>query len=275
MYATSPQVIAALLFTGLFAGVVLSLPDDALSLGTRTVAVQPAENASGSPEYCEKQAWPYLDQRCADAKKDAAAPTRQVRVISTDRGAAPVIVTAIAPVVEQTARAEPRPAAPQNPALTAAPQADTSAVTHADLAAMSTALPAFGGAALAAENVTYAPPPAPEAAPPTPEPKQSGKAQKAADQEAKRMARPARRDPAKPGAVPPAVIAAAKAAAARAQAREGVPAEVLAAIEADVRRARPIRNSTDERDVVAVRSDREMQRIVVVPRENLAIIPVD
>ncbi len=102
---------AALLLLG--AGVMFGLPDSnrqsnkttatTASVGT-TGSASAAETSEVDDSACDKQAWPYVDQRCAQ-RIEKARDTRQVRIV-TDKGNS-VTVTTPVPVVE----AKPKPTA--------------------------------------------------------------------------------------------------------------------------------------------------------------------
>jgi hypothetical protein len=74
--------------------------------------------AAGPAQTCDAQSWPYVDQRCAT--EAAAGPTRQIRVVSTDRSAPAIVFSQVAPVRVAAARApQPVLAAAVPPAATA------------------------------------------------------------------------------------------------------------------------------------------------------------
>src|SRR3954468_21723330 len=73
---------AALL--GLGAGVFFMLPDDSSNESPVAAAAANAPEPTADESFCDKQAWPYVDQRCAK-RVEAARGTRQVRIV-TDKG---------------------------------------------------------------------------------------------------------------------------------------------------------------------------------------------
>jgi hypothetical protein len=123
-YLTHPEarktiaviVVAAI---GIGAGVIATLPEQtthASSLSSSTLSASSvvlpseekpiaAEGTVAADADCEKQAWPYINQRCADSAAYQRG-TRQVRVV-TDRGATMTVTTPI-PIVEPKPPAPPR-----------------------------------------------------------------------------------------------------------------------------------------------------------------------
>lgn len=127
----SPTMIgaAALLLIG--AGVILALPESTGDQPELASAANAPETALDE-SLCAKQAWPYIDQRCAE-RVEAARGSRQVRIV-TDKGTSVNVVTPV-PIVEakpkrslptavvaQTERQIGPPAAPQ--AAEPAPQTE-------------------------------------------------------------------------------------------------------------------------------------------------------
>ena len=98
----TPQVIAALAVAVLGAGMIVSIGSSSSS------ALPPAQQKQSAAieSVCEKQAWPYVDQRCADSPAAQERGTRQVRVVN-DRGVM-VTVTTPLPIIEpkQPARSQ-------------------------------------------------------------------------------------------------------------------------------------------------------------------------
>src|SRR5689334_1308308 len=99
-YMPSGAVAGALVLLILGGGLLYALPehseDTAVAAATNptaTPALTPADDS-----LCDKQTWPYIDQRCA-ARIEAARGSRQVRIV-TDKGTSVKTVTAL-PVVEQ------------------------------------------------------------------------------------------------------------------------------------------------------------------------------
>lgn len=92
------------------AGLIFAWPGDSDDKGGTQSAVaqtRPPENtASADESLCDKQAWPYVDQRCAQ-RIDAARGTRQVRIV-TDKGHSVNTVTP-QPIVEQKPEPKPQP----------------------------------------------------------------------------------------------------------------------------------------------------------------------
>src|SRR4051812_29541564 len=105
--ATFLSVVAVV---GLGAGLFYVLPEDSKS---ESAVASAAANVPDAPEptadesFCNKQAWPYVDQRCAK-RVEAARGTRQVRIV-TDKGHSATTVTPL-PIVEP--KPVPGPAAP-------------------------------------------------------------------------------------------------------------------------------------------------------------------
>ena len=112
----SMTVLFAVSAIALGAGVILALPDDADTNPPATSASAPTASApestgsttaSADESLCDKQSWPYIDQRCAQ-RVEAARGTRQVRIV-TDKGNS-VTVRSPEPIVE--AKPKPTPQAP-------------------------------------------------------------------------------------------------------------------------------------------------------------------
>jgi hypothetical protein len=257
---------AALL--GLGAGVFFMLPDDSSNESPVAAAAANAPEPTADESFCDKQAWPYVDQRCAK-RVEAARGTRQVRIV-TDKGHSVKTVTPLpivepkpvpvpaAPVVAQAERpigpaaapvaAEPSPqaqtvaAAPQ-PASEPAAQnssANRPAATNA-LARDNPNPPADARDAAIPPKAASTEPMAPgmDAFADVPSKKSARAARKAEKREAKRRKTIEDRD----GAVPKDVVAAVEEAAAEVRVRRG-------------------------RGVVTLGSPNGGQRIYLVPREQ-------
>jgi hypothetical protein len=99
------KFLSAAAVIGLGAGVFFMLPDDSSTESPVASAAANAPQTTAAPDesFCDKQAWPYVDQRCAK-RIEAARGTREVRIV-TDKGHSVKTVTPL-PVVE------PKPAAP-------------------------------------------------------------------------------------------------------------------------------------------------------------------
>jgi hypothetical protein len=178
----SSKVTIALLCAGLGAAAIMSLPDapaNSQATAAASPAVQqenqPQENtASAADSTCEKQAWPYIDKRCNEPA--ANQPTRQVRVVSTDRGTSSIIVTPV-PSAEPKRVAESAPAtvakleAPTTPPA-ATPVASTSAAQATAPVQQEAAAPALPNGVATATLVSYSAA-APASAAPAPGPSEA------------------------------------------------------------------------------------------------------
>jgi hypothetical protein len=261
----SIKVLAAAALILLGAGVIFALPEDSddESPIASASANAPGSTASADDSLCDKQAWPYIDQRCAQ-RVEQTRSTRQVRIV-TDKGNSVMVMTPV-PVVEAKPKPAPRPpvvaqadrpigptaapavsepapqteqvaatikpAAPETPTPQAAP---ASALPHAAPApalqtAMAPADPPPVTDAMA--RTPSATPPAPMAQGVNAWAEARAKKAQAAKTVAKREAKEAtRRKPTGEG-VPEDVVAAARSAPANGRsARPAVPAEVIAAVE--------------------------------------------
>jgi hypothetical protein len=108
------KVVAAVALLGLGAGLFFMLPDSSgyeSHIASASNAPQdgaaanaPQNTAAADETFCDKQAWPYVDQRCAK-RVEAARGTRQVRIV-TDKGHSVTTVTPL-PVVEPKPKAAP------------------------------------------------------------------------------------------------------------------------------------------------------------------------
>src|SRR5829696_1930310 len=114
-YSPVLNIVAAVVLIGAGAALYLAWPDDAATQPQIAAASTPATAAASTPattaaadeSLCDKQAWPYVDQRCAQ-RVDAARGTRQVRIV-TDKGHS---VTAVTPVPIVEPKQKPAPQAP-------------------------------------------------------------------------------------------------------------------------------------------------------------------
>ncbi len=236
---------------------------------------------------CAKRTWPYLDQRCADSAKDPGQATREVRVVSTDRGASPTIVTAVPPPVEakrEPAKPEPaKIAAKPQTAVLGTPQAQTepSSVPQQKLAPENPRPDFAAKAATVAETTaSITPPPSaatqapaqasspaakPEASAPQPVPPEATKparkvtAAKFSEGKTKQAQGRVQNGKTVPAVVPADVIAAVKAAADEERQSNGRRVTVS---------RKSAQDNADDGEVIAVTSPGRGQRIFVVPRES-------
>ncbi len=244
-------IIAALAAITVSGGILAAWPDDTSGRSTsQTQQDQAAINA-----ICEKQAWPYVDRRCADPVPYERG-TRQVRVV-TERGETLTMATPV-PIIEAKRTPPPRPrevakadtqigpevvpaapeqqqeatlqnaVAPSQPAKTAKSDVEPVPPQPAITPAQKFQTPAVGQPAMAATNA-FAKAPAPMTAETASEIPASKKPKAAAKAEKRDAARKAleRQDK----AVPADVVAAVEATARREQSRQEVPPEVIAAVE--------------------------------------------
>lgn len=103
--AESAKVIGAVVVATIAAVVIVALPDES---GQSSASADTANASASMPAdvTCENRAWPYLDHRCAQpTAKEAPLATRNVRVVSTDRGTSTNLVTAV-PIIEAKRPAE-------------------------------------------------------------------------------------------------------------------------------------------------------------------------
>ena len=130
-YLPSMMVLSAVALIALGTGIIVSLPEpsdndgqaahqgqvaSAATNGSSAVngseangssAINASETtATADDSLCDKQAWPYIDQRCAE-KVEAARGTRQVRIV-TDKGNSVTVRTPV-PIVEAKPKPAPRP----------------------------------------------------------------------------------------------------------------------------------------------------------------------
>jgi len=113
-YIPSMTVLFAVAAIALGVGVFLALPEhpETTSQAASAATPVPETTTAADESLCDKQAWPYIDQRCAQ-RVEAARGTRQVRVV-TDKGNS-VTVRTPEPIVEP----KPKPA-PQSPVVATA-----------------------------------------------------------------------------------------------------------------------------------------------------------
>lgn len=154
-YAPSLPVISAITLLLVGGAVLLALPDnpDEPEMASATAAANAPDASPVDDSLCDKQAWPYIDQRCAQ-QVEAARGTRQVRIV-TDKGNSVNVVTPV-PIVE----AKPKPA-PQRPVVA---QIDAPVIGPAVVA------PQVPENAPQIEKVAEAPQSAPVSQNPTPQP---------------------------------------------------------------------------------------------------------
>lgn len=110
-YIPSMTVLFAVAAIALGVGVFLALPEhpETTSQAASAATPVPETTTAADESLCDKQAWPYIDQRCAQ-RVEAARGTRQVRVV-TDKGNS-VTVRTPEPIVEP----KPKPV-PQSPVV--------------------------------------------------------------------------------------------------------------------------------------------------------------
>ena len=103
----SVKVLSAVAVIGLATGLFFFLPEESDSEPAVASAAADVPETTATPDesFCDKQAWPYVDQRCAK-RVEAARGTRQVRIV-TDKGHSVTTVTPL-PIVEP----KPKPASP-------------------------------------------------------------------------------------------------------------------------------------------------------------------
>jgi hypothetical protein len=113
-YIPSMTVLFAVAALALGVGVFLALPEHPETTSPAVAAATngPETTPAADESLCDKQAWPYIDQRCSQ-RVEAARGTRQVRVV-TDKGNS-VTVRTPEPIVEP----KPKPA-PQSPVVATA-----------------------------------------------------------------------------------------------------------------------------------------------------------
>lgn len=103
----SPTVIGAAAFLLIGAGVIFALPERPGDQPPQISAAANVPETTPDESLCAKQAWPYIDQRCAQ-NVEAARGSRPVRIV-TDKGTSVNVVTPV-PIVE--AKPKRTPAAP-------------------------------------------------------------------------------------------------------------------------------------------------------------------
>ncbi|HET7679068.1 MAG TPA: hypothetical protein VFK79_02920 [Xanthobacteraceae bacterium] len=115
-YLPSITVLFAVAAIALGAGVILALPDDpdlkpqAASAAASAPETTGSTNTAADESLCDKQAWPYIDQRCAQ-RVEAARGMREVRIV-TDKGNS-VTVKSPEPIVEPKRKPAPPPVVAQ------------------------------------------------------------------------------------------------------------------------------------------------------------------
>jgi hypothetical protein len=256
-------ILSAVALSIVGACALLALPEDGSNKQPEIASsVANVPETAADDSLCDKQAWPYIDERCAQ-RVEQTRSTRQVRIV-TDKGNSVTVMTPV-PVVEAKPKPAPkppvvaqadRPIAPATPtASETAPQTEQVAVmdkppvpdTPTPQAAPASALPQAAPApALQTAMAPADPPPVTDAMARTPSAtlpapmardvnawaEARAKKAQAAKTVAKREAKEAtRRKPTGEG-VPEDVVAAARSAPANGRsARPAVPAEVIAAVE--------------------------------------------
>jgi hypothetical protein len=268
-YVRSPRVLsaAAILVVG---GALLALTDSSSKSDVAAATVNGPQTTAD--ELCEKQAWPYFDQRCAQ-RGEETRNTRQVRVV-TDKGFS---VTMVTPVPTVEAKPNPLPQTPLvtqadrqigPPAIPAGPESASQSEKVAVAPAKAESEPAVQ-AALAPAVPTFATEPF-ERTPAQPAATGSGANDQAHSKKAKAAhvaeKREAKRDkPAGDGRVPPEVVAAVRALPPGGETgrrtRKPVPNEVVAAVEQATARE-------SGRRIAAFWSPRGGERLSVVPGDR-------
>lgn len=105
------KFLSAAALLGLGAGLFFMLPDNSNNESPVAAAAASVPEPTADESFCDKQAWPYVDQRCAK-RVEAARGTRQVRIV-TDKGHSVTAVTPM-PIVEPKAKpASPAPSVAQ------------------------------------------------------------------------------------------------------------------------------------------------------------------
>ena len=102
--ATSTALIAAIFAAGLGAGLGASWlfsspatpPQVSAEGAPASAAAEPAQD-NAATDSCERQTWPYIDEKCRARLAEKRAESRQVRVIPADRSAPPTVATSPAP----------------------------------------------------------------------------------------------------------------------------------------------------------------------------------
>jgi hypothetical protein len=269
-YLTPWKLAGALLSAGVGAALIVAWPDAPADISPAPAIAQASADeapASAQESACEKQAWPYIDSRCADmAAKTPDQATRQVRVVSTDRGTSSVIVTPVASLAPPPQNMPLRAAAAEEtPQRGPSPLPQPKAVEPVQNIASAPA-PQFVANAMAVEEPATTAPVA-EKAPAAPEPGQKAartpKVKTAAKTNDKRS-KPIQLHDQNPKAVPAEVIAAVDAAETvrnvkrRANEDQGGRQVIVSD-----------RYSAGDGEAVAVSyRDRPAQRIFLVPREE-------
>lgn len=157
----SIKVISAVAVLGLGAGLFFFLPDNSDNESAVASAAASAPEPASAPDesLCDKQAWPYVDQRCAK-RVEAARGTRQVRIV-TDKGHSVTAVTPL-PIVEDKPKPTPapvvaqrdRPLGPPAAPATAEPAPQPQTVTSAPQPAPQNAAPKQAAAPIPMAQVT-------------------------------------------------------------------------------------------------------------------------
>lgn len=139
-YGGPIKIVSAVALLALGTAVIFALPDGSDNRTDKpqipsTTAQAPDSAAAPDESLCDKQAWPYVDQRCVQ-RVEAARGMRQVRIV-TDKGHSVTAMTP-EPIVEPKQTPAPRPAVAQTDkpmGPPAAPMAAASAPQTATAAA--------------------------------------------------------------------------------------------------------------------------------------------
>jgi hypothetical protein len=109
---------AAYLALGGVFGIAVGTFINAAMSGTPSGSVPEGAAAFAPTVPCELRTWPYVDNACSRARRETLSPTRQIRLISTDRNV-PAMIVAPLPRVDEVA-----PPLPTTQRATASPAAD-------------------------------------------------------------------------------------------------------------------------------------------------------
>lgn len=160
------KVLSSVALLGLGAGLFFMLPEDSNNESpvASAAATAPVPEPTADESFCNKQAWPYVDQRCAK-RVEAARGTRQVRIV-TDKGHSVTTVTPL-PIVEPKKPASPAPTVaqaerPMGPPATptvneASPPAQTVAAAPPSAPAPQNSAPKAAAAPAPSVQLTVAP----------------------------------------------------------------------------------------------------------------------
>lgn len=205
-YVPSGAVTGALALILLGGGLLYALPESSEQATAATAtANSPTPLASADDSLCDKQTWPYIDQRCA-GRVEAARGSRQVRIV-TDKGTSVKTVTPL-PVVEQKPpQHPPKPVVAQNDRPIGPPVAHAAANTTSEPQTTASVQPAMASspppAATKAMASATVPPVPSSAVPASPgvdaidDTRQKSKSARAAERAEKREAEKAKKREAK------------------------------------------------------------------------------